>query len=415
MPTRTTIALVILQQVLLSSIADAVARNIYIVDYSDVCDPIRKLIFTCGSEEARDLTQAIKDASIPPKGVYFDDVRQIEFVGCEFERLPDRLLTRFSSLHKLSINAQLTTFTYIDLPDKPFEFRSLDLSSNRLQKLDHLLFPAIPFLAELDLSHNQLQAVPNLSYASELVALRLAGNPHAPIHRDTFSRLAKLKTLDLSSMQLTSAAVLVDRAAELTELNLSGNRIGRLQFGDFRHHGQLKALNLSSCILRHIEPGTFSVLAELVRLDLSDNRLTSVDLSMFVPSLESLRLNGNQLTELDEHLPALVPHLAELVITANQFNCSYVKHVVTTLRPHVLKANRDVEARPNVRGISCKEFRATGATSGDVAVQEHMTGHERGFYNAYDLAVLIALLFVGLTNLAMCTVIIRRTSKSNSV
>lgn len=189
----------------------------------------------------------------------------------------------------------------------------LDLSNLNLVDVPDDVFE-LSWLEELDLSNNQIKLLPfSLLNLSKLSKLNLENNPLTePLSRivekgvgavfqylDLRKRVEeaksrRLKTLDLSGLDLTSLPFDILEMNWLEELDLSNNKLIDLPDDLF------KIANLKSLILFRNQisslPKTFTQLNKLRYLNLSGNQLRElpVDFGKLV-SLDSLNLTGNPL------------------------------------------------------------------------------------------------------------------------
>lgn len=268
-------------------------------------------------------------------------------------------------------------------------------------------------MKELDLSITQIDLLPSFVHVPKLEILGFMFNRVKHIPNDAFKGLSNLKRLGLSGNQLTSAALHFDEETVLECLKISRNNIEVLRVGDFQQMKQLKELHLSENGLQQIELGALSPLTGLEQLILTNNSLKQFDLGAFLPSMESfttLHLDGNALTELDNNFDQIFPKLRELVITRNQFNCSYLKRFLRTLRAHpgATDTNPSKFHTPNIHGITCEDVL-------DEPVQqpfEEIEKIEYGFESGYNVSIFILILWISLTNLVICGAIVLVARKS---
>nr|XP_015809178.2 leucine-rich repeats and immunoglobulin-like domains protein 3 [Nothobranchius furzeri] len=164
----------------------------------------------------------------------------------------------------------------------------LDLSLNKLQTLDKNLFHQLHHLREINLNHNELEMIPDLSpSASNITALFLANNRITRISEEQLRPFFALETLDLSNNKIVDVKASSFPALPLRSMFLSNNRISSLENG--------WSTNLSS---------TLQVLW------LNRNRLSSISAKIFqLPNLQHLELSRNRIRRVEgltfQYLPAL--------------------------------------------------------------------------------------------------------------
>ncbi|KAH8272346.1 hypothetical protein KR026_007125 [Drosophila bipectinata] len=172
--------------------------------------------------------------------------------------------------------------------------------------LTHIPRPLEPGTQLLDLSGNEIQSIPDDSFASaqllNLQKVYLARCHLRLIERHAFRKLINLVELDLSQNLLSAIPSLsLFHVSELRELRLSGNPILRVPDDAFRHVPQLVKLELSDCRLGHIAVQAFAGLES---------------------SLEWLKLDGNQLSEVRSGTITSLASLHGLELAGNEWNCS---------------------------------------------------------------------------------------------
>ncbi|KAH8282688.1 hypothetical protein KR054_009129 [Drosophila jambulina] len=172
--------------------------------------------------------------------------------------------------------------------------------------LTHIPLPLDAGTQLLDLSGNEIQSIPDDSFAAaqllNLQKVYLARCHLRLIERHAFRKLINLVELDLSQNQLTAIPSLaLYHVSELRELRLSGNPILRVPDDAFGHVPQLVKLELSDCRLSHIAVRAFAGLES---------------------SLEWLKLDGNRLSEVRSGTITSLASLHGLELARNAWNCS---------------------------------------------------------------------------------------------
>lgn len=177
----------------------------------------------------------------------------------------------------------------------------LDLSHNKLQVLDGALFGNLQRLSELKLNHNELDAIPDLgSTASNITTLVVANNKISRISMEQLRPFLVLETLDLSNNNIVDLKANSFPALPLRNLYLNNNRISSLESGCFTNlSSTLQILRLNRNRLSSI-PAKIFQLANLQHLDLSRNRVRRVEGLTFhgLHALRSLKMQRNGLTRL---------------------------------------------------------------------------------------------------------------------
>jgi Leucine-rich repeat (LRR) protein len=185
--------------------------------------------------------------------------------------------------------------------------------------------------------------------------LRDSGLSTAQVN-DFLSGFPQLRTLNLSANQLTALPQAIDTLAELSELNLSFNRISITASGQARLNrlSQLKTLNLAYNRVGALEVGSMT---SLQSLDLSHTNIRQWPEGVLsLPNLHRLALNHSGITDIPA--AALTGHDQLLAGTSLQ-GCRLSPPALTAVRTY---AQRTVSGNP--MGIAQAHLSA-GRTGGD--------------------------------------------------
>lgn len=188
----------------------------------------------------------------------FLDVQSLDISNNQISVLP---INGFSSLKRLRV-LNLSNNVISMVADEALHglrsLESLDLSGNKIVALSPAMFrDATKSLKELRLQNNSISALPGL-----------------------VTNMNQLVTLDLSRNVLTSMWLNVETFSGLIRLvllNLSYNRISRLDPAIFKDLYTLQILNLQFNEIATISADTFSPMSNLHTLELAHNRLTYLD------------------------------------------------------------------------------------------------------------------------------------------
>lgn len=234
--------------------------------------------------------------------------------------LPDA----FESLTKLEF-LQLKGNNITEVPWFLFrhlqELRVLDLSLNKLTMLREETFAGLTGLEVLRISSNLVENLPPDTFhnCSELTEIHLESNRISEVANDTFA-LAKLKVLNLQRNLLTtfSDRVFGRQAQNLTELNLSGNRL--IEVSPLGRLTSLSTLLLSSNHLHELPRDFFRDMHALDYLDLSENQLTLLPEMLFIDliGIRVMHLHKNNLSRLEPRQFESQSLLQQLYLSDNQ-------------------------------------------------------------------------------------------------
>ncbi|EZA58102.1 Chaoptin [Ooceraea biroi] len=190
-----------------------------------------------------------------PDNVFTDsNIESLDLSHNQFTRLPMKSMSASAAMSLDNLDMSWNALSGIHNTDAIFKLGSLvwlDLSYNRLVRLDEGVFSDLPHLAHLDLSHNKqlilesrgrtfygledtllslslsnisLLSVPELPLR-RLRSLYLAHNELASIPAEMSSNLTSLHYLDLSFNDLTVVPLITHTLPELKIFNLADNPI----------------------------------------------------------------------------------------------------------------------------------------------------------------------------------------------
>eukprot|EP00058_Branchiostoma_floridae_P005222 XP_002590710.1 hypothetical protein BRAFLDRAFT_89516 [Branchiostoma floridae] len=186
----------------------------------------------------------------------------------------------------------------------PKSICSLDLSTNKIKKIQPGAFSNLPRLQVLKVINNQIRNIQPGTFANlpQLEELRLADNDMTLIQPGVFSNLPRLQSLELSRNQIKMIQPgTFANLPQLKTLDLSDNQMGKSPPGLFTNIPQLEELYLNRYQIM-ILPGLFANIPQLKELYLSSNQLTKIHPGTFanLPGLEKLVLASNQITMIQE-------------------------------------------------------------------------------------------------------------------
>nr|XP_019941016.1 PREDICTED: oligodendrocyte-myelin glycoprotein-like [Paralichthys olivaceus] len=177
------------------------------------------------------------------------------------------------------------------LPDGlQHNMRSLNLSHNRFQNLDHRL-TMYTHLRILDLSHNRLSHLP-AGLPRSLWQLHAASNRLQMLDKNDTVYQWNLRFLDLSNNKLERATFINNTLINLCTLNLSHNHFWTLPTNMPMH---LEAIDLSHNLLVKVLPGSLDRLPRLTHFYLHANRFSTLPFGVLdkMTSLRAITLGNN--------------------------------------------------------------------------------------------------------------------------
>lgn len=224
--------------------------------------------------------------------------KQLEVLNLGYNNIQTLSSFSFCSLSSLKV----LNLTHNSLDEFPLEecfkeLLKLDLSFNNLERLEILL---LPNLRLLNLQHNRLEF----------------------LNQNAITSLKKLQTIYFNNNKLNSIPEnFFEGNNDIKEIHLQNNSIDT-SLNCFGGLQQLLVLNISCNMLRseYLSSDTFSDLIRLVVLDLSYNRLQRINVSIFQSqySLQKLLLNHNHIEWISDNTFSALYNLHTLVLSGNK-------------------------------------------------------------------------------------------------
>lgn len=253
------------------------------------------------------------------------------------------------------------------------------LDNNRIRTLDMTVFTKCAHLELIHVSGNMLQQLNASVLPPKFKTLALNNNSLSELYLNNNMEVLEAANNRIRSLSIENPLAMrslllsnncladlsnITAMEKLEVLDLSQNRIGRLNISSLVRLKSLTLLNLAQTELRDLNYGSFAGQRELKILDVSYNGLNDINLDILSPylgRLERLHLDGNNLTDVgglfQVHLPSMFPVLNTLGISNNNFNCTYLTKVLRTLASYKIKLPVDPDPASqngtHVSGIAC--------------------------------------------------------------
>ena len=152
--------------------------------------------------------------------------------------------------------------------------RTLDISNNRLEQLEHAELDKLPNLISIKMANNKLKYLP--SY---------------------FGQFTQLRSLNLSSNYIEAFPDFLCNLKSLVDIDISFNTVRSLpKIGQLTRLEKLWATNN---MLQGAFPETFRNLVNLKEVDLRFNGITNVDIFTEIPSIEQLMVGHNTISKFE--------------------------------------------------------------------------------------------------------------------
>ncbi|TRY62942.1 hypothetical protein TCAL_07278 [Tigriopus californicus] len=229
--------------------------------------------------------------------------------------------------HLVVLNLSLNDITNEWLTPNTFQSMmrlvALDLSHNRLTKLDQSLLSPLTSLQLLDLSHNQLYAVDGNTFLSQynLHILRLSHNQLDSLDPKAFAGLSVLSSLSLHHNRIENLQPdLLQNCSGLIDLELSDNGFTQVPTRALSHLAKLKTLDLGENSISVLRNDSLSGLQNIDALRLSGNGIANISDAIFgpVPNIKVLNLAHNEIQELEQGVFNSLKHLRMLRLDNNK-------------------------------------------------------------------------------------------------
>ncbi|XP_047531220.1 toll-like receptor 6 [Vanessa atalanta] len=203
----------------------------------------------------------------------------------------------------------------------------LNISFNRLSRIDRYMFQDLYSLQKLNLDHNEIASIDEHAFEElrNLHSLTLSNNKLLHIHTHIFTDLHvlhelfldnnKIKHIDenafdnmttigdlgLNDNFLSSIPSSIRKLRSLRSLDIGNNNITHLSRENFHGLSELFGLRLVDNKVTHLNEDTFEHLPQLQVLNLASNKINLVSPGCFRKNinLKLLRMDGNDITKFD--------------------------------------------------------------------------------------------------------------------
>lgn len=293
-------------------------------------------------------------------------IQEIHLQNNSISVLSPGLFSKLAQLQALDLSINQLTSSWINKSTFKGLIRLvlLDLSSNKITKLESEMFSDLYTLQILNLRHNLLEVIDadtftsmsnlhklllshnkikyldaySLNGLTVLSLLSIDNNVLTGVHPEAFRNCSSLQILNLNGNELVKIPLALKDMRLLRTLDLGENLITSLDEPGFRGLNKVYGLRLIGNQIENISRSSFHELPELEILNLAKNQITFIERGTFEasPSIEAIRLDGNFLTQIDG-LFNNMPGLVWLNVSDNnltQFDFSHIPYGLKWLDVH---------------------------------------------------------------------------------
>ncbi|CAG9784598.1 unnamed protein product [Diatraea saccharalis] len=233
----------------------------------------------------------------------------------------------------------------LDLPS----LRTLDISSNGIQKIPHGCMKTLHNLRRLYMRRNGLRQIElsTLSDLQRLEILDLSDNQILTINPKSFSKLSRLKKMNLHGNSIDNFDfIVIQENPALAMLDFSKNRLKSISPNMVKKAMDVEIFNISSNSLNELPP-TLNMLPKLKILDASFNNIKRFDGNIInnVQTLKEMKMPNNKIVELRAGSFKDIRDLEAVDLENNQIEIVHPKAIVNlpNLSAIYLSRNRIVD------------------------------------------------------------------------
>ena len=287
---------------------------------------------------------SIFDLALAPSPTCLANLSLLDLSANEITSLEAASLPALPSLRELRLNDNFIRFISPDFFAN-ISLESLDMSNNQVNHLPEGLLVSQP-LRTLLLGNNTLSSLPEVAFAGQkqlehlslagnlltggklvpelatdllsLLRLDLSANMLESIEPSFLAALPSLQVLKLSENKLTRLQM-PPNLFQLTDLNMAGNQVVKIEADSLLGLDSLTHLNLQDNLLQNIHSATFRNASSILVLDLSNNQLMEVPESLkYLSNLQTLDIGKNFISDISDSPLAVMEGLWRLQLPGNQ-------------------------------------------------------------------------------------------------
>lgn len=208
-----------------------------------------------------------------------DNVTYIRFEDSEVGEVPQVLVKKFPNVRVLDLKFSRLKRFRKPLLENAKELIELDLSYNKLKRLEPDCFKGAERLQVLNIFRNDISEVHELAFRGlgYLDRLVLSSNEIRRLKPGVLAPLANLTELDLKKNRLETVGLQLQALHNLEVIDLSYNKIRKLEVATFKGLSNLHIADLSFNRLDEIQRNALLDKPHLFAINFADNKLTGVE------------------------------------------------------------------------------------------------------------------------------------------
>lgn len=246
-------------------------------------------------------------SSLPPE--LFNEARNVQEIHLQNNTInvlaPD-IFSELSQLLLLDLSHNLLTADWINggTFKRLKRLVYLDISYNRIAKIEPTMFKDLHNLEILKMQDNQIEHIPSKIFSNlpKLHTLVLSNNRVASVGETTLYGLQNLRLLSLDYNRIAKMhSFALRNCSTLDDLHLNGNKLESIPDALY-DVPLLKTLDVGENLVTNICNASFSVMTSMFGLRLTENNIETIERGMFdrMVALQILNLSRNRIRRVDQ-------------------------------------------------------------------------------------------------------------------
>lgn len=261
----------------------------------------------------------------PLKRFYYNvttnQLENLNLQGCKLSHFDLSSTTYLRSLSELNLSNNMLYNISADAFSHMTELNYIDLSNNRLTKLDENIFSNNSYLEKVVLDGNRFDSLPvfKMDGKFEIASFSCKHCGLRSIPPNAFKNMPALTTIELSYNEIENIDYLCRDLFSLNLLDVSYNRITKLDKNTFISTPNLSFLKMDNNPIREISGDVFKYTTNLKKLYLRQCKLNKLWTNKYVifPNLNTLLVSDNNIQSLSKDNFKIMPRLQSIALKNN--------------------------------------------------------------------------------------------------